>query len=371
MRVISLGNFSVPFTTETYTARGLRENGCDVVEVQQDHAQKMGADEFVSMLLTGALSKWRVDLCLYTRTHNPTALGPAWTDAWQRLAKAGIVTASYHLDRFWDLEREHLVWDADPLFTVDHCFTADGGNQDRFARAVPGMNHHWLPPGVDRQEAEQAGNPRHDLTNYQVAFIGSTDRYHAEYPQRAALVHHLRQTYGHRRVVFFGHGRGSLPVVRQQALNDVLASVPVIVGDSCFANDAPATTRATNYWSDRIPETMGRGGFLLHPDVPGLADVHGAGVVATYAPGDWDDLDAKIREVSASTPEQRTAILAARRAVILAKHTMTHRMAELLDVCGLTERLTDERQQSEAGTEGGDPDDGTAGYGYPVADRRR
>lgn len=323
--VVLIGNFVVPYTTEAYLARALRENGCRVGEVQQDDAYRLGPDAFVDKVLNDEVP---TDLVLYTRTHNITALRSDWHYVWERLKAAGVITASVHLDRYWDLTREHLIWDPDPLFTVQHVFTADGGNDDRWAAA--GINHHWLPPAVDRMEAEEMpGVPAEGVP--EIVFTGSGVGYHYQYPERVALLDHLHTTYG-RRFGHYGHG-GNRSVVRMQALNDVYATAKVVVGDSCFANGTGNRQANGRYWSDRIPETLGRRGVLLHPWVNGLREEYGADV-ACYAPGDWNELDARIGELLAN-PGERDRLREVGQARVLGAHTYTHRMRTLLATVGL------------------------------------
>lgn len=330
-RVVFIGNFAVPFTTESYLAKAFRENDCEVTEIAQDHAFNLGPEAFADLIVTGALSQPRADLVLYTRTHNKTALGPSWTNAWTRLRRAGISTASRHLDRFFDLPRERLIHDGDPLFTVDLCITADGGSQERFAKA--GVNHVYMPPGVDREEAEWGGTPRNGW-QFDVVFIGSSDRtYHPEYPQRGELLRRLHATYG-QRFAHFGHG-GTHPGVRQRDLNDVLAGCKVVVGDSCFANEK-GSPRSASYLSDRVPESLGRstGAVLIHPFVPYIRNLYSGSELATHVPGDWDDLDARVGEMLAN-PGEREGFVTRGRARTLRDHTYTVQAAEMLRLCGL------------------------------------
>lgn len=336
-RVVLIGNYVVPTTTETYLARAFRENGCIVREIGQDLAHNTGPEAFADLILSGALVG-RLDddpiLVAYTRTHNATALAAGWTDTWQKLGAAGIPTCSVHLDRFWDLEREHLVWDHDPLFTVAHAFTADGGNDDRWAAA--GINHHWLPPAVDREEAEADLSAIVVRDVPPIIFAGSGSyRYHRAYGERGELLHHLNTNYG-RRFGHYGHD-GNRPVVRGPALNAIYRAAKVVVGDSCFANrpyNGEQRNLADRYWSDRIPETLGRGGLLLHPLVPGLYEAFG-GRVNTYDPGDWRDLDNRIEYFMNLDPDVAAATARAGREEVLSGHTYTHRMADVLRTVGL------------------------------------
>ncbi len=94
------------------------------------------------------------------------------------------------------------------------------------------------------------------------------------------MIEFLKQRYGHNFRVFSGY--------RENRLNDLYASIKVVVGDSIFANQG----KSPKYWSDRVPETMGRGGILVHPKVQGI-EVMGNGLM-THEPGNWEDLAASI-----------------------------------------------------------------------------
>ena len=78
--------------------------------------------------------------------------------------------------------------------------------------------------------------------------------------------------------------------VRGAALNQVYADAKVVVGDSlCMGFDYPY------YWSDRVYETLGRGGFLVHPFIKGM-DAHFTGGVdlSWYDFNDFDMLKDRI-----------------------------------------------------------------------------
>ena len=186
------------------------------------------------------------------------------------LHKRGVRTCSVHLDKFFGIpERESLIGKI-PFWKTQFVFTADGSRQEDFAKR--GVNHFWMRPAISEVFCHP-GTPR-DEYRCDVGFVGARF-YHAEYPFRRDMVGFLEETYGPR----FKHIEG----VRDHLLNDVYASMKVVVGD-CFQAGTP------HYWSDRLPETCGRHGFLLHPKIDGL-DWH---EVATYKPQNLEDLQKQI-----------------------------------------------------------------------------
>lgn len=252
IRVAFLGNFGPSFSTESHLALSFESLGVEVTRIQEGDTPALEIP---------ALAKGH-DLFFWVQTLGLADTGGTREDRGKMLhqLKDMMPTISYHLDRWMGLEREPSVY-SEPFFRADYVFTADGGHEKKWAEL--GINHHWLPPAVYHAEATD-GTPRDEYTS-DVAFVGSWRHYaHSEHwPARKKMLDMLRKHYGRRFKCW--------PVktaVRGQDLNDLYASVKVIVGDSCTAG-SPG-----NYWSDRIPETTGRGGFLLHPWVSGLQEVH-------------------------------------------------------------------------------------------------
>lgn len=257
-----IGNFGPPHSTENDLLWTLQDMGHEVVAFQEDK------DTTDDMAETDAA------LVIYVHTHGWVTPGSLTLDhLWQTLRSHGIKTCSFHLDRYWGLNildrREDKIGEH-PFWRTDAVFTADGGNQQRFAGK--GIVHHWLPPGVVRRDC-YLGTPREDL-RIDVGFVGATG-YHPEYPFRGELIEFLKETYGERFRVFQGY--------RGNSLNDLYESIRVVVGDSCFGG-------SDYYWSDRVPETLGRGGFLIHPASKGLT-IPG---LVTFAPTDLRELRKKI-----------------------------------------------------------------------------
>lgn len=322
MRVAYVGNFGPAHSTENHVARALEHNGHDVARLQENTAATW-AD------LTALAA--RPDLVLWTRTgwDWPSCTGWSAEEAHDRqtaaldaCAAAGVPTVGFHLDRWWGLNREHQVLD-EPFFRCELVATADGGHPGEWARA--GVNHVWMPPGVSLSETVP-GRRRPEMAS-EVAFVGSwRPGYHAEWTHRPELVVWLQTNY--RRKVRFWPRPGA-HAVRGDALRDLYASTKVNVGDSCLAGGA------TRYWSDRIPETIGRGGFLLHPWVEGIDEHFTDGEhLRLWELDNWGELRQLI-DFYLRHDSERRRIAEQGREHVLAHHTYERRMEQLLELVGV------------------------------------
>lgn len=330
LRIAYIGNFVAPHSTENHVANALEYNGCYVERAQENDLNTWGR------LRDLLHSPEAPDLILWTRTGwNWTELG--LTDAAARLmqttllldaSRRGVPVVGYHLDLWIGLARERQLFE-EPFFKADLVVTADGGHDHHWESV--GINHLWMPPGVSRAEA-QVGTYREDLAS-PLTFVGSWDGgYHPEHQHRHELIRWLKANHRSRCSFWPQPGR---PAVRGQALQDLYASVDVVIGDSCFAGSGLAS-----YWSDRVPEVIGRGGFLVHPRVPGM-DAHfttaQAGTPGSMADahfmewdaGDWDQLGESI-EWALGNPDERRAIALRGREHVLAHHTYEVRMEQLM-----------------------------------------
>ncbi len=318
-KIAYVGNFTPAHSTENEVRKAIAKLGHEVELVQENrpHAFSQLADQ---------LAAGEYELVLWTRTGWDPPVPHTEQHHMLKTAKAaGIPTAGFHLDRWWGLNREGQVLE-EPFFKVDYLFTADGGHDNEFADA--GVNHFWLPPAVSEFEAHR-GTSRSGYAS-DIAFVGSWQPgYHAEWTHRPELIKFLEDTYGDR--VKFWPKRGQ-PAVRRRALRDLYASTKVNVGDSCLSGGA------TRYWSDRIPETLGRGGFLIHPYVEGLEEHFTPGEhLATWTIGDWDELKHLINWHLEHTDgiEARARIAKQGREHVLEHHTYTVRVQQILDRVGL------------------------------------
>lgn len=298
-----LGNHNVSFSTESELDWTLESMGHRVIRIQEN---AVSAQDVVNRC-----RETRAKLMIWVHTHGWDVQGDL--DAMlSQLRMSGVKLCSFHLDRFWGLntldQREdrigtHAFWKTDVVFT------ADGGNDEKFRDRC--VNHIWMQPGVVERDCN-LGTPSLQFTS-PVAFAGA-DGYHPEYPFRGLLVNRLREIYGTNFRVY--------QAVRQQQLNDLYASVRVVVGDSCFAG-------ADRYWSDRVPETIGRGGFLIFPRTPGLV-IPG---LITYEPQNIDDLIKKINYfIDDDHQSERITLRNQAHEFVKARHTYTNRMKDLLEI---------------------------------------
>lgn len=237
-RIVYIGNFKPAFSTENDYKKSFESIGFEVVPVQESEIREDDVAKIIEMTKDA-------DFLLYTRT---------WADKgkiWNAINQGShIPTVSVHLDLYLSIDRERGL-EQDPFFLADYVFSADGGHQDKFKEL--GINHFFLSPGV-LTESCYRGEKR-ERYSHDVIFCGSY-KYHPEWDYRPLLINWLRSTYGNRFRLY-----GSGEVIRGKDLNDLYASAKVIVGDALYS---------PNYWSDRVPETLGRGGFLIHPEVPGM-----------------------------------------------------------------------------------------------------
>lgn len=295
MSIAFLGNFEAPESTENMILWALQQGlHYNVHQLQEN---KVSLQEIKTACQNA-------DVFLWVRT-------PGWLqfndkEMFAFLMGSKIKSVGVHLDKFWGIpDREELIgklafWDC------DFVFTADGSRQDDFKKR--GVNHHWMRPAVSEVYIHP-GTIR-DKYRCDVGFVGSRE-YHGEYPFRAQLVDFLEKTYRDRFKVITGGIRG-------HELNDVYASMKIVVGDCIFAG-------TPNYWSDRVPETIGRHGFLLHPEVEGL-DLP----IPNFRPGDLKELKEQI-DLWLYNEEARRQVIRLGVEQIRAKHTWTVRMAEILE----------------------------------------
>lgn len=267
MRVCFLGNFRVPYSSESDYLWTMRERLGFAVDPLQE--TMIDGDSILQRALDS-------DAFFWVHTHGWETPGRPMKDVLQVLRDKGVPTIAYHLDLYMPIQRwrnyqNHAYMQVQHFFTVDKLM-ADWLNENTETKG------YFLRPGVVERDCYMAeAELKRD-----VIFVGSRD-YHPEWPYRKQLIDWLAATYGDRFEHWGPHGKG---LVRGQDLNRLYAETKVVVGDTlCPGFDYPY------YTSDRVYEVLGRGGFLIHPFIEGLEEelTHGQNLIC-YDYENWRGL---------------------------------------------------------------------------------
>lgn len=249
-----------------------------------------------------------------------------WTRTWpgfvteQELEKISIPTVSYHLDKYSDIKRDGGVG-RDPFWKTDHVFSPEGSSQAARIFKTHGINHHYLPAGVYDDECEivdPVQKFKHDIV-----FVGGGEEYlHPEWRYRGELMRFLKRTYGNR-FAKYGHPQ---PFIRGKELNQLYSSAKVVIGDSLCKDFTDSY-----YFSDRLFEVPGRGGFQIAPYIPGVTDYYkDREEIVLYSFGNWTQLKNLI-DYYLTHDDEREAVRKAGHGRTKREHTYTHRVKEMLN----------------------------------------
>lgn len=316
MRITFLGNFEVSYTSETHHANTLESLGHTVIRLQEGKANS-------SDILRHAIDS---QLLVWVHTHGwetPVQVGHKVSDIFEALKARGIPTMTYHLDLWFGLDRQKDLKN-DPFYKhIDHFFTVDKLMADWF-NTNTSVKGHYLQAGVFDQDCYMARKLAPGNWYRDIAFVGSK-RYHHEWPYRPQLIDWLQRSYGSN-FIHVG-GDGETGTIRGDNLNKIMGDVKIIVGDSlCLNFDYP------HYWSDRVYETLGRGGFLIMPYVQGMGEHFEDGKhLRFYQYGDYNQL-AGLIDYYIKNPVDREAIRIAGHEHVKANHTYVNRWQRILEV---------------------------------------
>lgn len=308
MKIAYIGNFTQKHCTEVHIAATLEDLGHEVIRLQEN--------EVPPETLTGMIANatdW--GLLLFTRTWGNLLT----LEHLAQLRERKIPSASYHLDLYIGLERKYLhegktlevVLQTDPFWRTDFVFTPDGDPTSAEVFKANGVKHYYMKAGVYKPECYIA-DPSPDFRTDRetdVLFVGGGDKIgsphaygHPEWNYRNELITFLYLTYG-KRFAKYGHPQET---IRNELLNNQYAVSKVTVGDSvCIGFNHE------NYWSDRVYETLGRGGFLIHPYIKGFEEEFVNGKhLAFYDYGNFEQLRQKIDYYLENDEERETIRLA-------------------------------------------------------------
>lgn len=294
------------FNTENHIALTLEKLGHTVLFQQEDELE----------------SNWTLNMCadlfLWTRTWS----GKVTTEDLDYIKSLNIPTVSFHLDKYTGLERDGGLKNGDPFWRTQYVFSPEGSDEAKRIFKEHGINQFYLPAGVFEDEcyiAEPEIQYMHDIV-----FVGGGKQYaHPEWPYRAKLIQWLEDTYGPR----FKHYGWPDETIRGEELNKLYASCKVVIGDTLCKD-----FKDEYYFSDRVFETTGRGGFIIHPYIKGLEQHFVLGKeLVTYDFNNFQQLQDLI-DYALLNDEARNKIRLAGHERTKRTNTYTNRMQTMLEI---------------------------------------
>ena len=299
-KIVYIGSFENLWDEEG-NARGFENCGVEVTRIPEKDFQLNKALELIE--------KVKPDLVLMAKLK----VGVERDSFVHVLKKMNIKTASWTFDLYFGLNREKSIG-MDPIFHTDYVFGPDGGNIERFKKK--GVNYHLLRQGI-HDEYCYRGEFKERYA-YDVVFVG---HWGMGYSPRAKLCDFLKKNYH-----FRWFGQRNTNDIRGDKLNELYTSAKIVVGDLFYS---------PYYWSNRVYETLGRGGFLLFPKVEGLDKEYEP--YKHYIPYKMLNLEGLKEKIDyfLNNKEKRIEISNAALEYTKNKHTLTHRANQLLKICGL------------------------------------
>lgn len=317
MRIVLVGNHSVDYSSENHHKKSLESLGHEVIALQEGVAT---GEEILQQANSS-------QLLVFIHTHGWSTPGLSLVEVLQRCKALGIPTMTYHLDLWFGIQRQKDLEDDGFYKNIGHFFTVDKLMADWFNENTE-VKGHYLQAGVFDEEctliqAVKGFGPERSYDR-DVVFVGSKG-YHPEWQWRPQLIEWLKETYGEK----FTHvgGDGEIPTTRGLSLNALYGTSKIAIGDSlCLNFDYPY------YWSDRVYETLGRGGFMIHPYIKGMEEHFEDGKhLVFFKFGDFDDLKSKIAYYL-EHDEEREEIRKAGHEYVKAHHTYKNRWKTILEV---------------------------------------
>lgn len=298
MRIVYIGSFTRLYDEEGI-ARSFEALGHHVIRYEEAGFVRDTAIEIV---------REKPDFVLFAKLKIPMVYRQPFLDL---LKNKGIMSVCWMPDLYIGLGREIYIRTEGSIFRANHIFSPDGGHDDKWKEW--GINHHVLRQGI--YEPECATIPGDKMCD--IAFIGTVN---GDFQYRQELI---RRLFLHYRDRFGWFGQQSSHHIRGERLSRLISSTPVIIGDSVYS---------PRYWSNRIYETIGRGGFIIHPNIEGLeSEFKYYKHMIPYDYGDFDGLYEKIDYFLEHQDEARK-IAEAGQAHVKSNHTLKHRCQQLLSM---------------------------------------
>lgn len=289
MNISFIGKFA-RLHDEEYIARSFEAIGCNVQRVEEG---RLTSD------ILNSIEHFNPDFVLFTKL--AVAEPKVVLDGLKQL---GYPTVSWLFDLYFNYAREYRVKTA-ACFKADLVVSTDGGHDYRWKEL--GIDHICIRQGIYKEECYLDKG----IKTKDVVFVGSDNPMNKE---RTDALKFIQKNYKG----FEWIGKNDTNEIRGTDLNKLYAQTKIVVGDSVYS---------PFYWSNRVVETLGRGGFLIHQDVEGLKEEYPH--LVTYKRGDLNGLKAKI-DYYLEHDEEREEIVKKNFELVKERYTMDKKCAELL-----------------------------------------
>ena len=313
MKIAFIGKFNRIFDEEG-KARSLEKLGHHVTRYDEESFNRGfqgGWNNNANFLIS-----YKPDVLIYTKLRVPGAL-----ELVKEAKRNNILTVSWFPDMCnvgrWENTAFNINWETKDisqcaLSNSDLVLLPDGANQQVW-RSL-GINQHCVRQGI-YDEACYTGKKIEGFDK-DIIFIGTVND--GFYKHRIPLINFLTEKYGDK----FLHLGGQNPYeVREEHLNDVIKSTKVVVGDSVYV---------PYYWSNRVYETLGRGGLCIHSYVEGIEKEYEVGKhFDIYT--DLEDLGTKIDKYL-EDEKLRNTMRRLGMSHTIKYHTLLQRSQEVIDI---------------------------------------
>lgn len=300
MRIIYIGDFRKHYATENYIAYAFECLGVQVIKLEDALVNMEKVDVVVEELIN-----YSPDFILFSkrRPKGQTEL------VIEKLKERGIKTVCWLFDIYigFTADRLERVYNKIAPLNCEYIISTDGGHDKEWAEL--GYKHFCVRQGIHEPEAKMIDNAK----DWDVIFIGTN--YIIE---RGLLMARIKNKFKDRFKWLGTNGD-----IRGMELNEIIGRAKIVIGDSFPSK---------NYWSNRVYEILGRGGFLIHPYVEGLEKEFEIGKhLVCYKHGDADDLIDKINYYL-EHPEEREKIKQAGFEFVKNNYTYQKRCKQVLEI---------------------------------------
>tara|TARA_R110002020_G_scaffold211550_6_gene417763 strand:- start:191 stop:1114 length:924 start_codon:yes stop_codon:yes gene_type:complete len=231
------------------------------------------------------------------------------------LKKRNVKTVCWMPDLYIGLEREKDVATLIPMFQADYVFSPDGGNQTIFDDY--GVNHFIMHQGIHEGSCELIEIPE-EQKKIDLLFVGSLHPVHGS--SREKLLGFLSKTY---KKSFFWAGQNNTYDFRDTKLTKLISHTKIVIGTS---------VNSPYYWSNRLYETLGRGGFLIHQYTKGIDEEYKENDhFVTFKEGNFLDLKEKI-DYWLKKGKERDIIRKNAYDYTKENHTLYHRAEKIMEI---------------------------------------